>query len=214
MKGPFAGRSIASILLLTMASLLALTCVPTTVAVPQHRLPPHHPIYPIRHISPFFPAPAFEEFHVPFFAFGASLEFQASWWPRCGLLPLWGYGCNGLPIYFPVYIYGEANIQRPQLALKDGTIYSVTDYWLVNGQLHFRTLEEGGTKSVEHVVDFNQLDSQKTMDLDTVRGFLFVLRNEPLDEYLRNHMNPGSSRVPQTGPAEPQQPSAPQSQQR
>jgi hypothetical protein len=71
--------------------------------------------------------------------------------------------------------------------MKDGTLYFVTDYWLVNGELHFKNLEDNGTKVVEHTLDFGQLDLQKTIDINTARGFRFVLRNEPLEPYLMHH---------------------------
>ncbi|HXZ34252.1 MAG TPA: hypothetical protein VEH30_18410 [Terriglobales bacterium] len=81
------------------------------------------------------------------------------------ILRVWG----GLGIQFLFY-------------LKDGTVYNVTDYCLVDGQIHFTMLEEGGTKSVEHVIGFDELDLQKTIDVATQRGFRFVLRNEPLKQ--------------------------------
>jgi hypothetical protein len=84
--------------------------------------------------------------------------------------------------------------------MKDGTLYFVTDYWLVNGELHFKNLEDNGTKVVEHTVDFDQLDLQKTIDINTARGFRFVLRNEPLQEYLLHHP---STAEPGEAPAEP-----------
>ena len=84
-------------------------------------------------------------------------------------------------------MYGDYRRDLPQLYLKDGTMYSVTDYWLVDNQLHFTMIEEGGTKSVEHVIGFDELDLQTTIDVNTQRGFRFVLRNEPLEQYLRDH---------------------------
>jgi len=36
-----------------------------------------------------------------------------------------------------MYAYGEERPDVPQLFLKDGTILNVTDYWLVDDQLHF-----------------------------------------------------------------------------
>jgi hypothetical protein len=71
--------------------------------------------------------------------------------------------------------------------LKDGTILSVTDYWVVDGQLHFTMIEESGTKPTEHVVPFDALDLQTTVDTNTRRGFRFMLRNEPIQQYLRDH---------------------------
>lgn len=110
----------------------------------------------------------------------------------------------------PTYVYGGEGRELAQLYLKDGTIYYATDYWLVNDQLHFRTVEEGGTKSVEHVIDFDQLDLQKTIDVNTANGFRFVLRNEPIDEYLRDHPNlGGSNKPPETGPSGPLPPPEP-----
>lgn len=104
----------------------------------------------------------------------------------------------------PVYLYGGGVRELAQLHLKDGTIYYVTDYWLVNDQLHFTTIEEGGTKSVEHVIDFDQLDLQRTINENTARGFRFVLRNEPIEQYLEDHPDAGTSNQgPQSGPAGP-----------
>jgi hypothetical protein len=68
-----------------------------------------------------------------------------------------------------------------QLYLKDGTVYNVTDYWLENGQIHFTIPEEGGTKSVQHAIGFDELDLQRTVDVNTQRGFGFVLRSEPME---------------------------------
>ena len=87
----------------------------------------------------------------------------------------------------PNMCMGTDRRDLPQLYLKDGTMYSVTDYWLVDNQLHFTMIEEGGTKSVEHVIGFDELDLQTTIDVNTQRGFRFVLRNEPLEQYLRDH---------------------------
>ncbi len=101
---------------------------------------------------------------------------------------------------WPVYYYGEANSQFVQLYLKDGTVYNATDYWLVNGELHFKTVEENYTKVVEHEIDFGLLDLQMTIDVNTARGFRFVLRNEPLEQYLRDYPSTGS---PTDAPAEP-----------
>lgn len=104
----------------------------------------------------------------------------------------------------PLYLYGGGERELAQLYFKDGTIYYVTDYWLVNDQLHFTTVEEGGTKSLERVVDFDQLDLQRTINENTARGFRFVLRNEPIEQYLQDHPDTGAStQGPQTGPAGP-----------
>jgi hypothetical protein len=86
-----------------------------------------------------------------------------------------------------VYVYGEGRPDLPQLFLKDGTILNVTDYWLVDDQLHFTMIEENGTKPAEHVIRFDALDLQTTVDANTRRGFRFTLRNEAFEQYLRDH---------------------------
>jgi hypothetical protein len=113
----------------------------------------------------------------------------------------------------PTYYDGGEGRELVQLYLEDGTVYNVTDYWLVNDQLHFTTSEQGGHQSVEHVINFDQLDLQKTIDVNTANGFRFVLRNEPIDEYLQQHPDMGPSHgPPQTGPGGPQHPPANQPQ--
>jgi hypothetical protein len=144
-------------------------------------------------------------FGPPFYRFGFGLGFNSLWWPACD--PFWGWGinCYGLPFYgfgygygygnyappqaydYPVYLYSGDGRELPQLYLKDGTVYSVNDYWFVDGQIHFTLIEEGGTKSVEQVIDFDELDLQRTIDDNTQRGFRFVLRNEPAEQYLKDH---------------------------
>jgi hypothetical protein len=151
-------------------------------------------------------------FDGPFFFGGA---FNSFWWPPCG--PFWGPGCgfspfygyggygygsdfeNGSPMYGsgtqgtaqgydnPPFLYGQGARDLVELFFKDGTVFDVRDYWLVDGQIHFTTLDEGGTKLVENVRDFDALNLQTTIDVNTERGFKFTLRNEPLEQYLRNH---------------------------
>lgn len=88
----------------------------------------------------------------------------------------------------PTYLFvGSTSAPRPQLVFKDGTTYTVTDYWRVNDELHFITVEEGGTKSVPHTVPFGALDVQRTTDADKAQGFRFVLRDEPIEQWLEHH---------------------------
>jgi hypothetical protein len=212
--------SILKRILIASACTLAAACAPGPVALAQHvgghssgahagtphviappgfYIPPRRPIYPMRPVFRF-------GFGVPFFGFGMGLGFNSFWWSNCGPFWGWGFGCNGLPFYdygygnygyvysrAPLYIYGERRRDLAQLYLKDGTVYNVTDYWLVNDQLHFTTLDESGTKWIEHVIDFDQLDLQKSIDVSTQRGFRFVLRNEPLQQYLQDHQDIGAS---------------------
>jgi hypothetical protein len=87
----------------------------------------------------------------------------------------------------PNYVFvGSASPSHPQLVFNDGTTYSVTDYWRVDDQLHFVTVEEGGTKSVPHTVPFADLDVQRTTDRNTAQGFRFVIRDKPIEQWLEH----------------------------
>jgi len=185
---------------------------------------PRRPIRPLRPIFPigFFPSPGFGLFGIPFFGFGFGWGFESGYWTGCDPFYNWRYGCAGLPVYqygagdnsfspglyYPqpqiqigqVYMSGADNPQFVDLYLQDGSVYNVTDYWVANGELHFKAVEEHGTKVVEHQIDFGLLDLQKTIDINTARGFRFVLRNEPLEQYLRDYPFTDS---PNAAPAEP-----------
>ena len=86
----------------------------------------------------------------------------------------------------PVSVYGMEREDIPQLFLKDGTILNVTDYWLIDGQLHFKMIEQS-TQPTEEQIPFDELDLQKTIDVNTGHGFRFVLRNEPFEQYVLDH---------------------------
>ncbi|HEX8763844.1 MAG TPA: hypothetical protein VF740_01730 [Candidatus Acidoferrum sp.] len=125
------------------------------------------------------------------------------WWLNCGPAWVWGFGCGDwrLPEYevenyvvpppaiyeYPVYVPYGGERDLVLLFLQDGTVYSVSDYWFVNDQVHFTVLDDGGTKSVEQVIGVDELDLQRTIDVNTRRGFRFVRRDEPLEQYLRDH---------------------------
>ena len=57
------------------------------------------------------------------------------------------------------------------LYLKDGTMYTASDYWLVDGKLHYMT-----SYSTESVVDMDEVDLQRTVDENTKRGVTFTLK--------------------------------------
>jgi len=48
-------------------------------------------------------------------------------------------------------------------------------------------LNQSGTKSLEQMISFEDLDLQKTIDLNTRRGFRVVMRSQPIEQYLRDH---------------------------
>ena len=156
-------------------------------------LPPVRPIRPIR------PVPPVIFIYSPRFVFGEPFwTSNYCRWERCDPIWPWTYGYSAIsspgpvnyvsqPIETPVYVYGGEREDFPELFLKDGTILNVTDYWVVEGQLHFKITEAIGQKPVEQSIPFEELDLQTTIDANTRRGFRFVLRNEPLEEYIRDH---------------------------
>jgi hypothetical protein len=87
----------------------------------------------------------------------------------------------------PLYVFGAERPDVPQLFLKDGSVLFVNDYWVVDDQLHFTIVEDEGMKPAEHVVPFDELDLQRTIDVNTQHGFRFLLRNEPFELYIRDH---------------------------
>jgi hypothetical protein len=156
-------------------------------------------------------------FGAPFFRFGAGLGFRSLWWPTCGPSSSWAFGwgfdCYPVPFYGyglgnyvtlqtyenPVYMYVPEDRDLVWLYLKDGTVYDVTDYWFVNGQVHFSMLEDDPTKPAEHMIPFDELDVQKTTYVNTHRGFRIVFRDEPWQQYLKDHPDLTPPDVPPTG---------------
>ena len=153
------------------------------------------PVRPIRPIRPF--RPVLLIYSPPFF-FGGLWPFNLCWWSNCDTFSPWTFGTFSLsspgPVNYvtqvfetPVYGYGSEGEDLPELDLEDGTILNVTYYWIVDDQLHFKIAEETGTKAVEHSIPFTELNLQKTIDVNTRRGFRFVLRNQPFEESVRDH---------------------------
>ena len=156
-------------------------------------LPPVRPVRPIRPVQPalFIYAPGFF-FADPFW------RLNSCWYGGCDLVWPWTFAYTTVPSPGPanyvaqapetqVYVYGGEREDFPQLMLKDGTIINETDYWVVDGQLHFKIIEAAGQKPVENSVPFDELDLQKTIDVNSARGFRFILRNEPFEECVRHH---------------------------
>ncbi|MGA8441346.1 MAG: hypothetical protein WB762_03365 [Candidatus Sulfotelmatobacter sp.] len=152
--------------------------------------PPRRPIRP-------FP-PVLVVYESPFLVGGPFWGLNSCWWATCDLFWPWtlDYTTVSSPgptnyisqVYeTPIYVYGEERPDLPQLFLKDGTVLNVTDYWLIDDQLHFAMIDEVGTKAAEHVIPFEALDLQTTVDANTRRGFRFMLRNEPFEQYLHEH---------------------------
>jgi hypothetical protein len=193
----------------------ARTSHPVIVARP---IRPRRPVFPIFF---FTPPPAFWTWGWPFYGFGVNpFAWTGSWYgctPAFAYAPAFdwtGDGCYVSPLYPPsvyappFYAAGEGERDLPQLYMKDGTVYNVTDYWVVDGQLHFSTLEAGGARWQEHTVPLDDLDLQKTVDVANARGFHFVLRNQPLRDYLREHPDEPAP-PPEPHPPLPDQPVKP-----
>jgi hypothetical protein len=72
----------------------------------------------------------------------------------------------------------QQNNANPQpyavLILRDGSSYAVSDYWLAAGKLHYVTSYGG-----ENSIDANQLDLQRTVNENALRGVTFTLRPAP-----------------------------------
>jgi hypothetical protein len=83
--------------------------------------------------------------------------------------------------YLPEVPYSEpqANAQQPtiKLVLKDGTIFDVYSYWAQNDRLFYIT-----TYNIKTSIPLDDLDLQKTVDLNQKLGVTFTLSNKPPDQ--------------------------------
>lgn len=151
------------------------------------------PFIPFRPVFPIFPPHRYWFWGAPLYGYGLGFGFSPFWWDSCGAYWIWAWGYNCYAANF--YVSVGAGRELQQLYLKDGAVYDVTDYWLVDSQLHFATLDESETRWEEHTIPLDELDLQKTVEVSQERGFRFVLRNEPMQQYLQHH--------PEIGAAEP-----------
>jgi hypothetical protein len=55
--------------------------------------------------------------------------------------------------------------------LKDGTMHTASDYWLVDNKLHYLT-----SYSTESIVDMDEVDLQRTVDENAKHGIMFTLK--------------------------------------
>lgn len=87
----------------------------------------------------------------------------------------------------PSYVFvGSSSASYPQIIFKDGTSYTVADYWREDDQLHFITVENGGTKYVPHTAPFGDLDVDQTKDRAKAEGFRFLIRDKPIEQWLED----------------------------
>jgi len=70
----------------------------------------------------------------------------------------------------------DANANQPvvDLVMKDGTVFGVTSYWLLNDRLYYVT-----TYQIQSSIPMDQLDLQKTVDMNWKRGVAFTLTPQP-----------------------------------
>jgi len=59
--------------------------------------------------------------------------------------------------------------------MKNGAVYSVRDYWFLEGDLHY-VLTDGR----EGTVDAEQLDMRRTNEENTKSGVPFVVKSDPI----------------------------------
>lgn len=85
-------------------------------------------------------------------------------------------------LYLPEVPYAEpqpAEQQKPttKLVLKDGTIFDVYSYWLEDDRLYYIT-----TYNIQTSIPIDDLDLQKTVDLNQKLGVTFTLSNKPPEQ--------------------------------
>jgi hypothetical protein len=69
---------------------------------------------------------------------------------------------------------GASSDNEVVLFLNDGTVYAITDYWVADNKLHYVT-NYGG----ENSIPLDQLDMQRTVDVNAKRGINITLRPTP-----------------------------------
>jgi hypothetical protein len=79
--------------------------------------------------------------------------------------------------------------------LKDGTSYEVMSYWLDAGKLHYITNYGGETS-----IDMSQLDLQRTVDENALRGANFTLRPAPAAPASAPNPAPAPDATPSPAP--------------
>lgn len=81
-------------------------------------------------------------------------------------------------IYIPPQESSPEEVQAEKilfvLYMKNGAVYAVTNYWIADGKLHYLTSYGG-----ENTIEMNDLDLQKTVDVNTKRGVDFTLKPRP-----------------------------------
>jgi hypothetical protein len=101
---------------------------------------------------------------------------------------LGGYEGPSEPYYEPVPSDNNRTNEQDEavIYLKDGTVYLISSYWMAGNQLHY-VMSDG----VEHVIDMDEVELQRTVDANEKRGVDFRLRATPVTA-PGNVMNSGA----------------------
>ncbi|MGH9828285.1 MAG: hypothetical protein ACREDR_34100, partial [Blastocatellia bacterium] len=97
--------------------------------------------------------------------------------PNTNYAPSYSYEPEPLPV--PEEQPPSANVSTAtqpivDLVLKDGTVFGVTSYWLLNDRLYYIT-----TYQIQSSIPIDQLDLQKTVDMNWKRGVAFTITPQP-----------------------------------
>ena len=152
---------------------------------------------------------------VPLYRFPVGYGFNGVWWPTCapaaGDLWNWGYNCYPstfygygyenfaalMPYIPPTYFYAGQGPDEIWLFRKGGAMQPVTDYWFVNGEVHYRTFEDDPRNAAApRVFPYDQLDLQRTTFVNSRRGFRIVFRDAPWQQWMKEHPDETPSDVP------------------
>lgn len=108
--------------------------------------------------------------------------------PNTNYAPSYAFGPEPLPV--PEEAPPSANaseVVQPvvNLVLKDGTVFGVTSYWLLNDRLFYIT-----TYQIQSSISIDQLDLQKTVDMNWKRGVAFTLTPQAPDQEPQKNPQP------------------------
>jgi hypothetical protein len=88
----------------------------------------------------------------------------------------------------------EAEKPLTVLYLKNGAVYAVTNYWIEDNKLHYLTSYGG-----EDTISMDEIDLQKTVDVNAKRGVEFILKprphQNPDEQPPQNEPNPNNAQV-------------------
>jgi hypothetical protein len=144
-----------------------------------------------------FPTRTFPVYYPIFYPIGLFGGYPSFGFGACDPFWGWSFGCGGFafgnyyndgywptlsyegpaePSYIPVPSDGNTTGEQDEavLYLKDGTVYLISDYWLADNNIHYVTSD-----GAEHTIDLDQVDLQKSVDVNARRGVTFTLRPAP-----------------------------------